>query len=106
MAAYLWRASYSASGVKGLMQEGGSKRRDAVKQMVEKAGGKLLSFHFALGSDDAVGVVEFPDVASAAAMSMAVNASGAVTLHTTLLLSPEEVDAAAKKGIAYRPPGA
>jgi uncharacterized protein with GYD domain len=88
-----------------LIQEDGSKRRDAVKQMVEKAGGKLLSFHFALGSDDAVGVVEFPGVASAAAMSMAVNSSGAVTLHTTLLLSPEDVDAAAKKGIAHRAPG-
>lgn len=55
MATYLWRASYSVEGVKGLT-------------------------------------------------SLAVNAAGAV--DTTLLLTPEEFDAAFKKSVGYRPPGA
>ena len=106
MPMYLWTASYAADGAKGLLKDGGSKRRDTVRQMIEKAGGKLHSFHFALGTDDVVGIAEFPDTATAVAMSLVVNASGAVSLRSTLLVSPEELDAAAKKAIAYSPPGA
>jgi uncharacterized protein with GYD domain len=105
MPTYLWRASYTAEGAKGLAKDGGTKRRTAVQQMVEKAGGKLHAFYFAIGEADAYGIAEFPDAATAVAVSLAVNGAGAVNLHTTLLLSPEEFDAAAKKSIVYRPPG-
>ncbi len=105
MPTYLWRGSYTAEGAKGLAKDGGTKRRTAVQQMVEKAGGKLHAFYFAIGEADAYGIAEFPDAATAVAVSLAVNGAGAVNLHTTLLLSPEEFDAAAKKSITYRPPG-
>jgi uncharacterized protein with GYD domain len=106
MPTYLWRASYTADGTKGLMKEGGSKRRAAVQQMVEKAGGKLHAFYFAFGDADVYGIAEFPDAATAVAVSLAVNASAAVTIKSTLLMTAEEMDAAAKKAIGYRPPGA
>ena len=106
MPTYLWRGSYTAEGAKGLAKDGGTKRHAFVKQMVEKAGGKLHSFYFAIGEADVYGVVEFPDAATAVAVSLAVNSSGAVHLHSTVLVSPEELDAAAKKSIGYRPPGA
>ena len=106
MATYLWHASYTAEGTKGLLKEGGSKRRAAVQQAVEKAGGKLLAFYFAFGESDVVGIAEFPDNATAAAVSMAVNAAGAASLRTTPLVSPEEMDAAARQTVSYRPPGA
>jgi uncharacterized protein with GYD domain len=103
---YLWQASYTLEGVKGLKKDGGSKRRDVVRQMVEKAGGKLHSFYFAFGDADVYGVAEFPDQASAVALSLAVNASGAVNFRSTVLVSPEEMDAAVKKTVTYSPPGA
>jgi uncharacterized protein with GYD domain len=106
MAIYLWSAKYTESGAKGLMKVGGVSRRDAVAEMVSKAGGKLHAFYYALGEYDVYGIAEFPDAVTATAMSMAVNASGAVTLHTTVLLTPEEMTAATKKSITYRPPGA
>jgi uncharacterized protein with GYD domain len=106
MATYLWRASYSVEGVKGVTKEGGAKRRAAIQQMVEKAGGKLHAFYFALGEADVIAIAEFPDTATAVAMSLAVNAAGAVRLDTTLLLTPEEFDAASRKSVGYRPPGA
>lgn len=106
MPTYLWRASYTTDGVKGLVKEGGSKRRSAIQQMVEKAGGKLHAFYFALGEADVFSIAEFPDTATAVAVSAAVNGSGLVRLSSTLLVSPEEFDAAAKKSITYRPPGA
>jgi len=106
MATYLWRASYSVEGVKGVTKEGGAKRRAAIQQMVEKAGGKLHAFYFAIGEADVIAIAEFPDTATAVAMSLAVNAAGAVRLDTTLLLTPEEFDAASRKSVGYRPPGA
>lgn len=106
MALYLWQVSYTAEGSKGLLKDGGSKRRQVVTQSVEKAGGKLHALYFAFGDADVVGIAEFPDHASALAMSLAVNSAGAAQLRTTLLLTPEEVDAATKKTVNYKPPGA
>jgi uncharacterized protein with GYD domain len=105
MPMYLWRASYAAEGAKGLLKDGGTRRRDVVKAMIEKTGGKLHSFHFAIGSDDVIGIAEFPDTATAAALSLVVNASGAVHLTSTVLVTPEEMDAATKKAVSYTPPG-
>jgi uncharacterized protein with GYD domain len=106
MPTYLWQGSYTSEGAKGLAKEGGTKRRAFVQQMVEKSGGKLNAFYFAIGESDVYVIAEFPDVASAVAVSLAVNGSGAVHLKTTVLLSPEEFDGAAQKSIGYRPPGA
>ncbi len=105
MPTFLWRASYTAEGAKGLMKDGGSKRRDVVQQMVTKAGGKLLAFYFAVGDADVYGIAEFPDMATAVSLSIAINASGSVNFHTTLLLTPEEMDVATKKTIGYIAPG-
>jgi uncharacterized protein with GYD domain len=106
MPLYLWQASYTPSGAQGLLKDGGTKRRQVIQQMIEKAGGKLQSLYFAFGDADVVGVAEFPNQVTAAAISLAVNASGAVHLRTTLLLTAEEIDGAAKQSVGYRPPGA
>ena len=103
---YLWSGSYTVEGTKGLMKDGGTKRRDVVAQLVSQAGGKLHAFYFAFGEADIYGIAEFPDAATAAAVSMAVNSSGAVSLRSVQLVTPEELDAASKKKIGYRAPGA
>jgi uncharacterized protein with GYD domain len=105
MPKYLYQASYTADGTKGLLKEGGSKRRAMVEEMTKAAGGKIEAFYFAFGDSDVYLIVDAPDHATAAAISLAVNASGAVTLKTTVLLTPEEVDQAAKKTVKYRSPG-
>ena len=103
---FMIQASYSAEGARGLLKDGGSARRAAVQKMVEGAGGKLESFYYAYGAHDVIAVTDLPDAASALALSLAVNASGAVRLSTTPLITPEEVDAACAKSMAYRAPGA
>ena len=105
MAKYLIQASYQAAGAKALMSEGGSKRRDAVSKAISTAGGKVESFYFAFGEHDVYAVVDLPDNVSAAAAALAINASGVVRIATTVLLTPEEVDAATKKTVSYRAPG-
>jgi uncharacterized protein with GYD domain len=105
MPKYLWQVSYTPQGVQGLRKEGGVSRRTAVKRLVEQAGGKLESFYFALGESDAYCIAELPDATTAAAVSLAVNAVGAVKLRTVALMTPEEIDTACKKAVDYRPPG-
>jgi uncharacterized protein with GYD domain len=105
MPKYLCQASYTADGTKGLLKEGGSKRKAMVEEMTKAAGGKIEAFYFAFGDSDVYLIVDAPDQATVAAISMAVNASGAVTLKTTVLLTPQEVDQAAKKLVKYRSPG-
>jgi uncharacterized protein with GYD domain len=106
MAKFLITGSYTAEGTKGLMKEGGSGRRAAVQKVLDSVGGKLEAFYFAFGKDDAYVIVDVPDNASVIAVSLAVNASGVVRINTTPLISPEDLDAASKKSISYRPPGA
>jgi uncharacterized protein with GYD domain len=74
--------------------------------MIKKNGGTMEGFYYAFGAADVYIICDMPDIASALAISLAVNASGAVTIKTTPLISVEDLDAAAKKQIGYRPPGA
>jgi len=106
MPKFLIEASYTLDGVKGLRSAGGSSRRDAVVQVAESVGGTLESFYFAFGDRDAHVIVDLPDNESAAVVALTVNSAGGATTRTTVLLTPEEVDAAAKRSVDYRPPGA
>ncbi len=105
MPKYLIEASYTPEGAKGVVSKGGSARRDAVAKMIEGSGGKLESFHFAFGDSDVYAIAELPDNASATAVALAVNSSGAVSAKTVVLLTPEEVDSAAQAAVQYAPPG-
>jgi uncharacterized protein with GYD domain len=105
MKKYLIKARYNSNGVKGVIQDGGSKRKSEVQKMIEGLGGKLESFYFAFGEDDVYVTVELPDDITAAAAVSRVNSSGVVSASTTVLLTPEDVDAASKKSVSYRAPG-
>lgn len=105
MAKFLIKASYTTEGAKGVQSAGGTSRRDAVATMADALGGKLESFYFAFGATDAYVVLELPDNQSAAAASMAVNTAGAATSEVVVLLTPGDIDAAAKLSVDYRPPG-
>jgi uncharacterized protein with GYD domain len=106
MARYLIHASYTREGIQGVAREGGSSRRDAIGTMVADLGGSLEAFYFAFGADDAIVIADLPDNVTAAAVGMTVGASGGATTRTTVLLTPEEIDAASGKTVGYRAPGA
>lgn len=106
MPKFLFQASYTLDGVKGVQSAGGSSRRDAVAKVAESVGGQLEGFYFAFGDTDAYVIVDVPDNETATAVALTVNAAGGATVKTVVLLTPEEVDAAAKRSVEYRPPGA
>ena len=105
MPKYLMEATYGVEGVKGLAKEGGSSRKKTIESLVQGMGGKLESFYYSFGHSDVYLIVDLPDAASAVAISLAVNQSGAVQLKTHVLLSTEEMDQAGKMSVAYRAPG-
>jgi uncharacterized protein with GYD domain len=105
MPKFLWKASYTEAGVKGVASEGGSSRRDAVQAAAQSVGGTLESFYFAFGDADVYVIADLPDNEAAMAISIAVNGTGTVALETVPLLTPEEVDTAAKRDVSFRPAG-
>ena len=105
MPKYLIQASYIGDGVEGLRKEGGSNRRAAVEKACASVGGALDVFYYAFGEADVIAIMDLPDNVTAAGVALLVAASGKVDIKTTVLLTPEDVDAAVKVGGDYRPPG-
>jgi uncharacterized protein with GYD domain len=97
--------SYTSEGAKGLLKDGGTKRRQAAEAAISSVGARLEAFYFAFGDADAILIVDAPDNATISAASIAVNASGSVSAKTRVLMTPEEVDQATKKKVSYTAPG-
>lgn len=105
MKKYLITGSYNAEGSKGLLQEGGTGRQEAVSKMLAGMGGKIESFYYSFGEHDLYLIIEMPDEISAAAVALRVNAAGLVKIRTAPLLSIADIDQATKKTVEYRAPG-
>jgi uncharacterized protein with GYD domain len=105
MPKFLITASYTSEGVKGVQSKGGSARREAVKATLEGLGGSLEAFYFGFGDHDAYVIADLPSNEAAAAVAISVNAAGGAAANTVVLLTPEEVDAAAEQSVSYTPPG-
>ena len=103
---YLWQIRYTPQGANGLLAEGGTGRRETVRQLLERHGGSLEAFYYAFGSTDLYVIGELPDEVTAAAISLRTAVTGAVQSHTVVLLTPEQIDEAARRDVEYRAPGA
>lgn len=85
-------------------------RLGAVRQMASDVGGSIESMYFMFGDRDGFVVLDMPDSASAAAVSLAVSSTGAFShLETRQLIAPEDLPAVLEKAAtareSYRPPG-
>ena len=105
MPKYLFEGKYTVEGAKGFAQDGGTGRRAAIEKTLASVGGRMEAFYFGFGGYDVYLIAELPDNISAAAIALTVGASGKATTNTVVLLTPEEIDAATKKSVTYRPPG-
>ncbi|MFI8106575.1 GYD domain-containing protein [Streptomyces sp. NPDC086023] len=105
MPKFLIQATYTPEGATGLLKEGGSGRWAAVEQVVTDLGGTVEAMYFAFGEHDVVIVLDFPDLVSMAAVSLAVKASGGLLTQATPLLTLAEIDEATRREVAFRSPG-
>ncbi len=107
MPKFLFAAKYTApAGVKGLITEGGSSREQAIGDMIAGHGGTQEAFYFTFGDSDAIAIADLPDAVTAAGIALAISSSGLATVTTTPLLTPAELDEAARIEVGYRGPGA
>ena len=106
MPKFLVNVTYTAQGVAGLRKDGGTKRVRVAEKAIESVGGRLESFFFSFGKQDAIVIADMPSAVAAAALSLAISSTGAVHVTTTQLLTPEEMDQACSKKTSYKAPGA
>jgi uncharacterized protein with GYD domain len=102
---YLIEASYTTEGAKGLLKDGGSKRRQAATAALKSVGAKVEAFYFAFGGTDVYLIIDAPDNVAVSAASLAISATGSVRTKTVVLLTADEIDEATKKVVKYRAPG-
>jgi uncharacterized protein with GYD domain len=105
MPKYLSMGSYTVDGIKGVLKEGGTGRRKAVQTAIEALGGKMEAYYFAFGEADVVVISDVPDNVTALALAIGIGSTGTVSLKTTVLVTPEEVDQATQKTVAFRAAG-
>jgi len=101
----LIKASYTSEGVKGLLKVGGTNRKQAIEKMISDLGGKIEAFYYAFGDTDVYVIAEVPNTQVATAVSLNINSTGLVSIATTILIKPEEIDEATKISVGYRSPG-
>jgi uncharacterized protein with GYD domain len=105
MPKYLFQATYTADGIKGLERDKAAGRKAALTKAVESLGGKVEAFYLSFGEHDWVLLADLPDNASATAFSLAVSGSGLLRTTTTPLMSVEETEMAFQKKARFQAPG-
>jgi uncharacterized protein with GYD domain len=105
MPKFLLRGRLNTDGVKGVLKEGGSGRREAIEKAIVSAGGTMECFYYTFGDEDSFVICDMPDNSSAAAIALHASSSGTMSVSTTVLLTPEEIDAARGLQVDFRPPG-
>ena len=109
MARFLIQASYTPESWAAQLKSP-EDRTKLIAPLMESVGARLESLYYAFGPVDVVVIVEAPDNVTAAALALAVTASGAFrSFSTTPLLTVDEGIAAMRKAASaaahYRAPG-
>ena len=109
MSRYLHTFSYSKEAVKGLVSKP-ENRIEAVRPLIEAAGGKLIDAYYTLGDSDGIIITEFPADIDTLTVSMVVDSTCAIAdiSTTTLIQIDDAVKAVKKAGMltgVYRVPG-
>ena len=98
MVHYLVQATFTPETWTAMMEDPEAYRGKWVRIVVGKLGGRVENVWLALGEYDAVVICQLPDNVRAAALSMALSATGSLKeLKTTPLLTVEEGVAAMKR---------
>ena len=110
MAHYLCQVAYTSEAWAAQVKNPAD-RVKIVSALLEALGARFEAAYLCFGEYDIVFIMEAPDNVSAAAISMAITAGGAVKAYKTtpLITTDEGIDAmrkASEAAASYRPPGA
>lgn len=107
MTTFMYLGKYTADGLKGLADEGGTQRRVATERLITSIGGSIREYWFAIGEYDFVLMVDLPDDAAGLVAPILTGASGTVRVLTVPLVSPEQIDEVCSRigSGSFRPAG-
>ena len=107
MAKFMYLGKYTAEGLKGLVAEGGTRRRTATERLIGSIGGTILEYSFAVGEYDFVLIVEVADNAAGLIAPILTGASGTVRVLTVPLVTPQQIDEVCARipSTSFRPAG-
>ena len=80
MATYIVLGKYTEQGIRNIKE--GPQRVDAVRQLVESAGGKMPAFYLTMGQYDFVAVGEAPDDETITRVLLSIGTHGNVKTET------------------------
>ena len=90
MPLYMSRFAYTPEAWAALTSEPQDRSR-AIGGLMEKMGGRMVSFYYSFGEYDGVLIAEFPDETTCAAAVLAAISPGHIkSIETTILLSIED----------------
>ena len=92
MPKYMFSGSYTKEGVAGLLHEGGTARMDEAERIAKSLGGSLEADYWCYGDTDFMCIMDVPDSAKVAKLSLIVGASGSFNGKLTPLITVEEMD--------------
>jgi uncharacterized protein with GYD domain len=97
MPLYMSQFAYT-SGAWAALVKNPQNREDVLRALIEKLGGRLVSFYYCFGEYDGVFVSEMPDETTLAAAAFAAISPGHVkAIKTTTLLTTEQTVEAMRK---------
>ncbi len=88
MPTYISLEKFTSQGVKEIKD--GPARVDAYRALCKKMGAELKSFHLTMGRYDIVTIVDAPDDATMAKISLAVSSLGNVSMETLRAFNESE----------------
>jgi uncharacterized protein with GYD domain len=100
MATYMAQFTYTSETWTAMIEKP-QDRAIPSSELVQKLGGKLLGLYYSLGVYDGIALFEVPDDISAAAVNLAVKATGDMKVNevTRLFTMDEAIEAMRKAGI-------
>ena len=108
---FCFTAQYTPQAINGLMDNPTSNRYEAAKNLIEAAGGKLISMYSTAANGPGIlAIFDVPDAVTAPALSGVLVGSGALQNVTlSRLWTPDEIMQVRQKASqirnAYKPPG-
>jgi uncharacterized protein with GYD domain len=97
----LFEVAYTPESIQALLETGSTARQEGAKRVIEGMGGTLEGYYLAFGETDLYILTDLPDRETAAAIALYTSRSGSINVKTTILLTSQEVDQAAKKAVDY-----
>ncbi|MFL2984359.1 MAG: GYD domain-containing protein [Candidatus Poseidoniaceae archaeon] len=94
MPKYMYSGNYTAKGAAGLLEDGGTARRQETVRILTEMGGSLESYYWCYGNTDFIMIADLPSESAAIKLALSVGASGVFNGNLTPLISVADMDAA------------